>query len=49
MYSVAAGYCCAPAAAAAAWAMIAAVVMEVATMVSRRDAATDRQQRGDAA
>jgi putative endonuclease len=49
MYSVAAGYCCAPAAAAAAWVMIAAVVMEVATMVSRRGAATDKQRSGDAA
>jgi putative endonuclease len=49
MYNVPAGYCCAPAAAAAAWVMIAAVAMEVATMFSRRNAATDKQQRGDAA
>jgi putative endonuclease len=49
MYKVPAGYCCAPAAAAAAWVMIAAVAKEVATMFSRRSAATDKQVRGDAA
>ena len=38
-----------PAAAAAAWAMIAALAMEVATMFSRRKAATDKQHSGDAA